>query len=92
MAATLGLTQSAWSRIERGQAPINIEQLAVVAHNLGTTPSALLTKADTVVAAARERGVHVADKREADPLAVGLAVIGVAALGAIIATALSKQK
>lgn len=56
-AAEMGLTGSTWSRIERGQSALSIDQLHRAAHVLGCSPSAVLALADDVERRAMEQGL-----------------------------------
>lgn len=87
----IGLTQSGWSRIERGDVPVTVEQLAMVAHHLGKRPSELLGMADEVVDEARARGFEVRPNRLAQALGAGLVIIGAAALTAMVVRAMAKD-
>ncbi len=46
LADRLGITPASLSRLETGQSSFNIDQLAVVAHALKTTPNQLTAEAD----------------------------------------------
>ena len=87
LALKLGLSQSAWSRIERGGTALTIEQLASVAALLHKTPSEVLAIADRSVEMARAQGIKVMTNRQPDDTA-GLAWIAAATLAIIVGTAL----
>ncbi len=90
VAAKMGLSQPSWSRIERGDSPLGIEQLCRAAQVLGTKPSKILGDADSVVAHLRRNGVLVTDSRVPEAIKQGLAVIGFAALCLLLVKLLSK--
>ena len=46
LAQRIGLKQGALSKLERGATPWNVEKLALVAHELGVTPSMLVSIAE----------------------------------------------
>ena len=91
LAEALGVNQPAWSKIERGTTPITVEQLAIAAKVLHTTPASLLQRADLAVEYAEARGVRVEERRVSDALSTGLALMGAAALGALVLAALGKR-
>ena len=94
LAAALQINQSALSKIERGSTPPSVEHLALIATYLDTTPGQLLDEADRVAHQASARGVEVLPTRprNSDPLAMGLLLIGAAALGAIVIAALASDR
>lgn len=73
MAQAVGLSTSAWCRVERAQSPLTCDQLTLASAAIGTTPGALASRADDVAATLRARGVEVTERREApeDALARG---------------------
>lgn len=83
LAREVGIGQSTWSRIERGESAFTIEQLNFAANALKVSPGYLITKADQAVEALRSRGVHVRASRSGKSDEV-LAWIGAAALGLLI--------
>lgn len=91
IAQKIGVGQTAWSKIEKGTVPITIEQLALVAAVLGTTPSKLLAQADAVVEEARKRGFRVFPKRVTDE-SLAIAVVGVAALALLVAAVIFSDR
>ena len=88
VAAALGLTQGAYSRLERGTSVISAEQLHTVSAALDSTPTELIRCADAAVAAVKERGVQVVPSRRGDD---GVAMITAAALGVLLAAVLLKK-
>ena len=87
-AETLGLSQSAWSRIETGTVSVSVEQLKLATQRLGTTPDNVLREAEQAVTQLSRRGMRVLLEQETDP---ALAFVGAAALGALIVAILSKK-
>lgn len=59
VAARLRLTQSSWSRIERGVTPLTVLQLTAVARLLDRAPHDLLRAADETAACAQAHGIEV---------------------------------
>jgi len=92
-AKAIGVTQSTWSRIERGESSLSVAQLANAAQYLGVDASTVLLKVESAVAELRERGVtiRVASTQDSKS-AAGIAMIGAAALGVLIGSALSKSR
>lgn len=87
LARRMALAPSTWSRIENGASAFSIVQLAQVAHLLDVRPWEIVRHADDAGDAVRHRQVRVEPERiaEKDALGLGLAVLGGAALGALIA-------
>ena len=83
IAKALGITQSAYSRLEKGQSAMNLTQLRVVAGQFGVASSDLLTEADTLAARLRFQGVEVTDAKLVSPGAI-LVALGI--LAAILAS------
>lgn len=89
VAAAVGVTQSTWSRIERGESALTIDQLALAADALGTQPERLIAQAAAVRDHARSRGIKVEPARStSDDLMIAL--IGAAALGALVGAVFSE--
>lgn len=63
LAASIGVGQSAYSRIELGATAPTVEALALLARTLGGTPGELLVQADRVTALARREGLVVSSAR-----------------------------
>ncbi len=87
-AGQIGLTQSAWSRIERGQNSLNMDQFRRAAAALRLDPAALLAESNQVATSLRRRGVHVVDEQPEVALGRGLALIGAAAIAAVVVAVL----
>ena len=90
IATRVGVSQSTWSRIERGESALTIDQLAKAASALDTSPNEILRRADHAADSLKNRGVMVSEGRSTDITETGLALIGAAALGMLIASILSK--
>ncbi len=82
LAAALGVTQSAYSRIEQGDTAISISQLRVIGRRLGIAPGDLLREADRLAEQLQVQGVAVSDEKGIQPAAV---MIGLGILAAILA-------
>ena len=92
LAEAVGVTQATWSRIENGSSALTIEQIALAAGRLGVSPHSILSYADEAAEELRQRGVRVELTRNSLSLESGIALIGAAALGALIATIIFKAK
>lgn len=80
MAGVLEIGQSAYSRLEAGQAAMTLSQLRKLAQALGEEPHTILLKADTLAQQVQSQGVEVpADKvdNQADKAAllIGLGLL-----------------
>ena len=75
VAEALGLAGSTWSRVEKGETPITVEQLRVVANKLDVDAATLLVLAEQAEEALRGSGFLVGfelgGKAEAGPAGVG---------------------
>ncbi|MCG8094860.1 MAG: helix-turn-helix domain-containing protein [Candidatus Thiodiazotropha endolucinida] len=92
LAQAVGVTQATWSRIENGSSALTIDQVGMAAARLGMLPSQILALADQAVEQIRQRGVHVEPTRSAANIDSGMALIGAAALGALITAVFLKSK
>lgn len=92
LAAAIGSSQSNVSRMERGSIPVSVEQLAVIAVALETTPGAILASADRAVVRARQRGMRVVNGRPAAAISDGEVLVGAAALMILVAAALGRER
>ncbi len=59
LATRLAMTQANFSRLETGEAIINVEQLAAIAQVLQTTPAAILNEAEQIAASLEMQGFRV---------------------------------
>ena len=84
MAQAVGLSQSAYSRIESGETAIALVQLRKAGDYLRCPPSEILAQADQFERQLVQQGVRVVAERDVDP---GGALIGVAILLALFGAA-----
>lgn len=93
IAQKVGVTQSTWSRIERGESAFTIEQLVKAADALHCKPHEILRDADRAKEQLLAQGVKVEDARidKQKQATSGLALIGAAALGGLIGAALANK-
>jgi len=92
LAAAVGVTQATWSRIENGASALTVEQLGLAATKLAVQPGAILSLADQAKDQLTAQGVHVEPNRSTGGIDSGIALIGAAALGALIAAAFLGKK
>lgn len=86
MAEALGISQSAYSRLELGQSAMSVTQLRAIAEKLGTTPDSVLSHATEYAKRLRAQGVTVTDQKP-DSAAAVLIALGI--LAALFAAASS---
>jgi len=91
LAEAIGITQSTLSRVERGESALTVEQLALVAKKLNDKASNILVMADDAVEELNAQGINVQYERARSGVDTGLVLIGVAALGALLATVFAKK-
>jgi transcriptional regulator with XRE-family HTH domain len=89
MANAVNIGQSTWSRIEKGEVALSIDQLARAADRLGCLPSDVLTWADqATVQIQKEKKVEVLNDRPVDVKQkssnAGALLLGAGALTAMI--------
>lgn len=92
MAKRLGTSQSAWSRVETGQSNLSVEELAVVAHVLKTRPEDVLRDVQRSIEHLQKRGVMVLIGQPKAEDNTGAALLGAAALGALLVAVLAAGK
>lgn len=80
LAKALGLSQSAYSRLESGDSVLNLSQLRNVAKWLGKQPSEVLQMADQYEAQLRLQGVDVISEKQNDTAAIAIGLGLLAAL------------
>ena len=90
-AKSLGVSQSTWSRVERGQTPLAMELLKAAADRLGTEPGDILAAADKAAKALSDSGVVVKEKQTKDWTEQGLVLLAGAALAVIVASLLRRK-
>ena len=82
IANAIGLSRSAYSRIESGDTSMTLSQLRPVARALGLAPSQLLTEADNYARRLEANGVSIPDVKAVNPAAL---LIGLGLLTALVA-------
>lgn len=83
MAARMGLSQSAYSRIEAGETTMNVWQLRQCAHLLRKSVTQLVDQVDRYEAHLAEQGIEIVAERRTNPAA---ALIGLAILAAVLSS------
>lgn len=91
LAKATGVTQATWSRYEKGQLSIAVEELVLAANVLGTTVTEILKRTDQRSAELQSRGVKVLLQPRSQELDSGLALIGAAGLGLLLGAILSDK-
>ncbi len=84
VASALGVSQSAYSRLESGDSSLSVTQLRIVAERFGVLPYELLRQTDELVERATLQGVTVTNEKKADhgPLLLALGILAaIAAAG-----------
>lgn len=89
IAKEIGLTQSAWSRIERGQSGISMEHLIRFSEILNTKPHKIIADADHASEQLKHDGITVHSNVLASSDKV-IAALSLAALGMMILAILKK--
>jgi transcriptional regulator with XRE-family HTH domain len=81
-AAALGLSQSAYSRLERGESVLNVSQLRNIAILLGMQPCELLRNVDLYELNLSQQGVDIVSEKKdySAAVAVGLGLLAAALL------------
>ena len=80
MAQALGISQSAYSRLEQGQSAMSVTQLRKIADKLGTTPDFLLHHTAQYANQLRVQGVTITDEKQESAAGVLIALGILAAL------------
>lgn len=87
VAEALGLAGSTWSRVEKGETPITVEQLRVVADKLDVDAATLLVLAEQAEDALRGSGfligAGIVSKTESDRAKLGFLGAAVSSVGAL---------
>ncbi|MCK9345047.1 MAG: helix-turn-helix domain-containing protein [Candidatus Pacebacteria bacterium] len=88
IALALGLTQSAYSRIESGQTALTVSHLRSLAHALGDSPESILSEADNLAKQLARKGVQVPNEKPTDDndAAKAALLIGLGILVALLAS------
>lgn len=84
IAARVGLSQSAYSRLEKGDSVMNLAQLHKVCAELGEVPNVVLRRADTVEKQLKAQGVQVLSEK---PDNAAAALVGLGLLAALLLSA-----
>ena len=94
VADAVGVGQAAWSKIERGDSALTIEQLYAAARRLELDASDVLRYAELVRREAEVQGVEVelARHKPRDALAAGLVLVAGATLGVLVVEAILKSR
>jgi len=93
LAAALGITQTAWSRIERGITSITAEQLRTVANVLKREPHEIIHEADAAAKIVTDNGLALVAPKEYDDLVKnGVMILMGVALGAALLQLYMKSK
>ena len=93
IASALGITQTAWSRIERGTTSITAEQLRNVAKLLECEPFEIMREADAAAKVVQDNGVALVPPKDYDDLVKnGVMILIGAALGAALLHLYMKSK
>lgn len=97
VASSLEAAQSVISRVESGVLPLTVETLARWSAALGAAPAEILTEAEVAKVALERQGVRVTYSRGPTHAASGggtdgLALLGAAAVGALIGLALGQRE
>jgi predicted transcriptional regulator len=91
LSTNVGVTQPTWSRIERGESSFTVEQLAKAADCLQIKPSTILSETEKAVRDLKKQGVVVRMEKISENKGVSTgAVIGIAALSALVGSAITK--
>jgi transcriptional regulator with XRE-family HTH domain len=70
VASKMGLTQSAYSRLERGESVLNVEQLRIVAGTVKLTVPEILKQVEEYEAKLKQRTVKLVSKGDSTPAEV----------------------
>ena len=85
----IGISQSAYSKLEAGQSGMSLAHLRQIAKLLNTSPSELMAEADGYVRNLEAQGVTVTDEKS---VSQGEVLIGLGILAALIAAANAIKK
>lgn len=79
-AVALGMSQSAYSRLESGESVLNLSQLRSICAELGTSPAQVLHDAEQYESLLRRQGVDVIAEKSVNPAAIAIGLGLLAAL------------
>lgn len=68
MALSVGVTQSTWSRIERGESTMNVDQLFQVSRALEVSLDHLMSDAETVLGELEKYGLTIRESTDTTPV------------------------
>lgn len=88
-AAQLGIGQSTWSKIEKGNSGLSFEQLVQAAKLLGVDASDLVSRTEDIAADLARKNIEVNSTRPQQPSTAAI-FLGAAALAAFIIAASKK--
>lgn len=91
LAAKLRITPASLSRLETGQSAFSIDQLAVAAHALATSPRELTAEADEFASKLAKQGYNVV-RTLSDAKEDWTPLVGAALFGVLIGLAISGKK
>lgn len=80
VASSLGMSQSAYSRLEAGASAISAAQLRAAARSIGNSAAAILRSVDDYERQLAQQGVRIVPDRRANPAAVAIGLGILAAL------------
>jgi transcriptional regulator with XRE-family HTH domain len=83
VAEALGITQSAYSRLEKGQSAMSVAQLHQIGLRVGVPPGVITGRADQLAAKLQSQGALIANEKQ-EPGAAGL-LVALGLLAAILA-------
>ncbi|MDP1734431.1 MAG: helix-turn-helix transcriptional regulator [Sulfuritalea sp.] len=83
LAASIGTSQSAYSRMETGHTAVTVPQLRTLSRTLGTSAGRILAEVDQLAKSLETQGIDVPDQRETNAAAV---LIGLGVLLALLST------
>lgn len=87
LAKKIGVSQSAWSRVEKGLSNLTVEQLTKVASVLGVAPNQIIAEADQAKVSLELDGIQVAETKSD---ATGWLLLGAAAIALVILASKNK--
>lgn len=85
LAAKMGVSRAALSRLERGESSLNLSILQLLARGLETKMSKLIAELERAMADLDAQGVDIVDKKETEKKNMALALVGAAALALLLA-------
>ncbi len=92
LATAVGVNQSTWSRIERGESSMSVEQLIIAAEYLKIKPSAVFWEVEVAIQELKQQGLVIRTLKNTEKKAGnGLAMVGVASLGALVGAAVARS-